>query len=175
MTVRGASIMAAIEGDIRQNELNRSHSATVSSTLTQNQLHHLMTVYNPLVTNGKSGALNGNYIINAKEFLLKDISAAVKSTDPSIIYIFFEPTSFSGTHSYTSNPKNNGLISEVVGTLDDTVDTAICQFALGVNGEAQYKLSDFRIAVPPGSYVSIGIRSTASIGTTNMALVWSED
>lgn len=175
LTVRGASMMAAIEGDIRQNELNRSHGVLISSGLTQNTLHHLMTVYNPLVTNGKAGALNGNYIINAKELLLKDISGALKSTDPAIIYIFFEPTSFSGTHEYISSPKNNAFISETVGTLDETVDPPICQFAIGVSGQQQYPLTDFRVAVPPGSWISIGILSTASIGTTNMALVWSED
>ena len=173
-SVIGASMMAAIEGDIRQNELNRSSSVN-KTNLAQNVMHHLMTIRNPYVTNGQAGALNGNYILNAKEIILKDISVGTQNTDPALLYIFFEPTTFSGEHSYYSQPKDNGMISTVDGTIDPTVDTAICQFVTAINGESQYKLSDFRIAVPPGSWVSFAIKSTNGISRATMALVFSED
>jgi len=172
--VYGASMMAAIEGDIRQNELNRSTSVSKSS-IAQNTLAHLLTLRNPYVTNGVAGALNGNFVLNAKEILLKDISVAVQGTDPALLYIFFEPTSFSGTHSYFSQPKDNGMISTADGTLNSATDTPVCQFVIGINAEAQYKLSDFRVAVPPGSYVSFAIKSTNQISRVTMALVFSED
>lgn len=170
----GASMMAAIEGDIRQNELNRATSVN-KTTLAQNTLHHLLTIRNPYVTNGQAGALNGNYVLNAKEIILKDVSIGTQNTDPAILYIFFEPTSFSGTHSYYSQPRDNGMISTVDGTLDPTVDTAICQFVTAINGESAYPLRDFRIAIPPGSWVSFGIKSTNGISRATMALVFSED
>jgi hypothetical protein len=166
--------MGAIEGDIRQNELNRSTGVSKSS-LGTGSLHHLLTVRNPYVTNGKSGALNGNYIVNAKELLLKDISIAVQGNDPGTVYVFFEPTSFSGTHQYFSQPKDNAMVSTVDGTLSVTVDTAVCRFVTPINGDSQYKLSDFRVAIPPGSYVSIAIESTANISRATVALVFSED
>jgi hypothetical protein len=172
--VTGASMMGAIEGTVFQNELNRSTS-TSKTTLAQSTLHHLLTVRNPYVTNGKAGALNGNFILNAKELILKDISIATQGTDPGIVYIFYEPTTFSGTHTYLSQPKDNAMVSTVDGTLDETVDTAICRFVTAINGEAQYKLSDFRIAIPPGSYISIGIKSSAQISRVSVALVFSED
>jgi hypothetical protein len=172
--VTGASMMGAIEGDIRQNELNRSTSVN-KTTLAQNTMHHLLTIRNPYVTNGAAGALNGNYILNAKEIILKDISVGTQNTDPALLYIFYEPTSFSGIHSYYSQPKDNGMISTVDGTLDPAVDTAICQFVTAINGESQYKLSDFRIAIPPGSWVSFAIKSTNGISRATMALVFSED
>jgi hypothetical protein len=134
-----------------------------------------MTVRNPYITNGKAGALNGNYILNAKEIILKDISIATQGTDPGIVYLFYDATSFTGTHSYYSQPKDNGMLSTVVGTLDPMVDTAICRFATALNGEAQYKLSDFRIAIPPGSSISIAINSTANLSRVSCALVFSED
>jgi len=174
LRVTGASMMGAIEGDIRQNELNRSTSVS-KTTLAQNTLHHLLTIRNPYVTNGKSGALNGNYILNAKEIILKDISIGTQGNDPGIVHIFFEPTSFTGTHNYTSQPKDNGMISTVDGTFNKAVDTAICRFVTAINGEAQYKLSDFRVTIPPGSNISIGIESTAQISRVSMALVFSED
>lgn len=172
--VTGVCFMGAIEGDIRQNELNRSTSVS-KTTIAQNTTQHLLTIRNPYVTNGKAGALNGNYILNAKEIILKDISIGTQGNDPGIVSIFYEPTSFSGTHSYFSQPKDNGMISTVDGTLDPTIDTAICKFITSINGESQYKLSDFRIAIPPGSYVSIAINSTANISRVSCALVFSED
>jgi hypothetical protein len=173
-TVTGASMMAAIEGEIKQNELNRS-CESVKSNLAQNTLHHVITLRNPYVTNGSVGALNGNYLLNAKEIILKDISVALQGQDPGMIYIFYNATSFSGTHSFTSQPKDNGMVSTETGTLDATVDTAICRFVTAINGEAQYKLSDFRIAVPPGDSVSVGIRSTNGITRLSVAMVFSED
>jgi hypothetical protein len=173
-TVTGASMMAAIEGEIKQNELNRS-CESVKSNLAQNTLHHVVTLRNPYVTNGAVGALNGNYLLNAKEIILKDISVALQGQDPGIIYIFYNATSFSGTHSFTSQPKDNGMVSTTDGTLDTTVDTAVCRFVTAINGESQYKLSDFRIAIPPGDSVSVGIRSTNGITRLSVALVFSED
>ena len=174
LTVTGASMMGAIEGTIFQNELNRSTSVS-KTTLSSGTLHHLLTLRNPYVTNGAAGAYNGNYILNAKEIILKDISIGTQGNDPGIVYIFFEPTSFSGTHSYHSQPKDNGMISTADGTIDETVDTAVCRFVTAINGEAQYKLSDFRIAIPPGSSISIAIKSTSNISRVSAALVFSED
>lgn len=173
-TVTGASMMAAIEGDIRQNELNRSTSVN-KTTLAQNVTHHLMTIRNPYVTNGKSGALNGNYVLNAKEIILKDISIATQGTDPSILFMFFEATSFSGTHTYISQPKDNGMVSTVDGTLDPTVDTAICRFVSAINGQASYPLRDFRVTIPPGASISFAISSSAQISRVTFAAVFSED
>lgn len=172
--VTGVCFMGAIEGDIRQNELNRSTSVS-KSTISQNVTQHLMTVRNPYITNGKAGALNGNYILNAKEIILKDISIGTQGNDPGIVYLFYDAASFSGTHSYYSQPKDNGMLSIVDGTIDPTIDTAICRFVTAINGESQYKLSDFRIAIPPGSSVSIAINSTANISKVSCALVFSED
>jgi hypothetical protein len=172
--VTGASMMGAIEGDIRQNELNRSTSVN-KTNLAQNVLHHLLTIRNPYVTNGAAGALNGNYVLNAKEIILKDVSIGTQNTDPAILYIFFEPTSFSGIHSYFSQPKDNGMISTVDGTLDATIDTPICQFVTAINGQSNYKLSEFRVVIPPGSSISFGIKSTNGVSRATMALVFSED
>jgi len=172
--VKGASMMAAIEGDIVQNELMRSTSVN-KTTLAQNTLHHLLTLRNPYVTNGKAGALNGNYLLNAKEIILKNLSIATQGTDPAIVYVFFEPTSFDSDHSYVSQPRDNGMVSTVDGTLDATVDTAIARFVTAINGQAEYNMSDFRITLPPGSWVSFAIQSTAQISRCTTALIFSED
>jgi len=175
LVVRGASMMGAIEGDVRQNELNRSFSASKSSLNTTGTVYHLMTIRNPLVTIGGVAQENGIYAINTKELILKDISVAQQGNDPATIYIFYNPTTFSATHSYSTQQRNNALHSTVDGSFNIATDAAIAQFILPVNGEAQYRLVDFRIPIPPGSEVSIAISSTASIAKVTGALVWSED
>jgi len=174
LKVIGASMMAAIEGTIFQNELNRSTS-TSKTSLAQNTLHHLLSLRNPYVTNGAANALNGTYVLNAKECILKNISVATQGNDPGIIYIFYEPVSFSGTHLYFSQPKDNEMICTETGTLNATTDTAITRFVTAINGQASYDLSPYRIAIPPGSFISVGIQSTAQISRISLALVFSED
>lgn len=173
-TVTGASMMGAIEGEIKQNELNRSTSVNKTG-LSQNVMHHLLTIRNPYVTNGSAGALNGNYVLNAKEIILKDVSIGTQNSDPAILYVFFEATTFSGTHSYFSQPKDNGMISTADGTLDPTVDTPICQFVTAINGATSYPMRDFRVTIPPGSTVSFALKSTNAVSRATLALVFSED
>jgi hypothetical protein len=174
VTIKGASIYGAVEGTIHQNELTRSYSASKSS-LAQNVTHHMMTVKNSVVTNGLAGANNGNYVINVKEAILKSLSVSVQSTDPAQVFLFFEPTTFSANYTYYNIPYCNEVRSTDVGTFDTAVDTPIYTGLLAINGTINIDLSAYRITVPPGSWVSVAIRSTNGITQATAALVWSED
>lgn len=174
LTVKGGSIYGAVEGTLFQNELTRVHTASKAS-LAQNVTHHIMTIKNSVVTNGLAGANNGNYIINAKEAIIKALNVSVQSTDPSLVYLFFEPTSFSGTHQYFNIPYCNEIYSTVTGTLDTAVDTAVYAGVIPINGSSNIDLSPYRITIPPGSQVSVALRSTNGITQSTVALVWSED
>jgi hypothetical protein len=174
VTVIGASMYAAIEGTIFQNELTRSYS-TSKTGLAQNQVHHLLTIKNSVVTNGLAGANNGNYIINTKEAIIKSLSVSVQSTDPSRIFLFFEPTSLSVPHLYNLIPRCNEVHSEVTGTFNLAVDTPIYTGLIGINGTINVDLGAYRITIPPGSQVSIAITSTNSVSPATCALTWSED
>jgi hypothetical protein len=167
-------MMGAIEGDIRQNELNRSTSVNKTG-LNSGSVHHLLTLRNPYVTNGKSGAQNGNYVFNAKEIILKDITVATQGNDPAVLYVFFDAVSFSATQDYFSQPKDNGMVSTVTGTFDPAVDTAICRFATAINGQVSYPMRDFRVTIPPGASISFAISSTSSLSRCTFAVVFSED
>lgn len=174
VTVIGASMYAAIEGTIFQNELTRSYS-TSKTGLAQNQVHHLLTIKNSVVTNGLAGANNGNYVINTKEAIIKDLSVSVQSTDPSRVFLFFEPTSLSVPHLYNLIPHCNEVHSEVTGTFNLATDTPIYTGLIGINGTINVDLSAYRITIPPGSQVSIAITSTNSVSPATCALTWSED
>jgi len=174
VTVTGASVYGAIEGTIFQNELTRAYG-TSKSNLAQNQLHHLLTIRNSVITNGLAGANNGNYVLNTKEAIVKSLSVSTQGNDPARIYLFFEPSSFSSTHLYNNIPRCNELRSEATGTFDLAVDTPVYEALVGINGTINVDLSAYRITVPPGSWVSVAIQSTAGISRVSCALVWSED
>ncbi len=174
LSVYGASMYGAIEGTIFLNELTRSAS-TSKTGLAKDLIHHLMTIKNGVVTNGLAGANNGNYIINAKEAIIKSLSVSVQSTDPVEIYLYFEPAGFSTQHEYYAIPRCNELKSTVTGTFNGTSDTPIYTGLVGINGTFNVDLSQYRITIPPGSWVSIAVKSTNSISPVIAALTWSED
>ncbi len=174
LAVTGSSIYGAIEGTIHQNELTRSYS-TSKSSLAQNTTHHVMTVKNAIVTNGLAGANNGNYVLNTKEAIVKSLSVSVQSTDPSQVFLFFDPTSFSTNHLYYNIPFCNEVTSIITGTLNTAVDTPVYTGLNSINGTINIDLSPYRITIPPGSQVSIAVRGTNAITQCTVALVWSED
>lgn len=174
LTVTGASMYGAIEGTIFQNELTRAYG-NAKSSLSQNVLHHLLTIKNSVITNGLAGANNGNYVLNTKEAIVKSLSVSTQNTDPCRIYLFFEPSSFSSTHMYFNIPRCNEVQSTVTGTFDLTVDTPIYEALTGINGTINVDLSAYRITIPPGSFVSVGVLSTNGIAAVSCTLVWSED
>lgn len=174
VSVYGGSMYGAIEGTIFLNELTRSYS-TSKTGLVKDVIHHLMTIKNSVVTNGLAGANNGNYVINTKEAIVKSLSVSCQSTDPVEVYLFFEPTSFSAQHEYYNISYCNQVHSVVTGTFDRTVDTAIYTGLVAINGTINIDLSAYRITVPPGSWLSIAVKSTNSISPCTAALTWSED
>ena len=174
ITVYGASIYAAVEGTIHLNELTRSYS-TSKSGLNKDNIHHMLTIKNSVVTNGYAGANNGNYILNAKEAIVKSLSLSVQSTDPVEVYLYFEPSSFTGQHEYYAITRCNEVRSTVTGTFDNSIDTPIYTGFCGINGTINIDLSAYRITVPPGSWLSIAVKSTNSISPCIAGLVWSED
>jgi hypothetical protein len=174
VSVYGASMYGGIEGTIFLNELTRSWS-TSKSGLTQNVTHHLMSIKNAVVTNGLAGANNGNYVLNTKEAIIKSLSVSVQSTDPAQVFLFFEPRSFSSVYTYYNIPYCNEVHAIDTGTFDTTLDTPIYTGLIAINGTINIDLSAYRITIPPGSWISIALRSTNSVTQVTAALTWSED
>lgn len=174
VSVMGASMYGAIEGTIFLNELTRSKTAT-KTTLAKDLVHHVMTIKNAVVTNGLAGANNGNYIINAKEAVVKSLSFGIQGQDPAEVFLFFEPASLSVPHLYNNIPSCNEIFSTVTGTFNLAVDTPIYSGIVGINGTINVDLSSYRITIPPGSQVSIAVISTNSLSRVDAALVWSEN
>ncbi len=135
----------------------------------------MMTIKNSVVTNGLAGANNGNYVLNTKDMIVKSLSVSVQTNDPVQVFLFFEPSSFSAQHEYYNIPRCNEVHSVVAGTFDNTIDTPIYTGLCGINGTINIDLSQYRIAVPPGSWLSIAVKGTAAITSASASLTWSED
>ena len=174
LSVIGASMYGAVEGTIHLNELTRSHSVSKTG-LNKDLVHHLMTIKNSVVTNGLAGANNGNYIINAKEAIVKSLSLSIQGSDPARVFLFFEPVSLSVSHLYNNIPNCNEVYSSVTGTFNLAVDTPIYTGIVGINGTINVDLSAYRITIPPGSQLSIAVLSTNAVSPATCALTWSED
>ena len=174
VSVIGASMYGAIEGTIHLNELTRSWT-TSKGSLAQNTVHHMMTIKNSVVTNGLAGANNGNYVINAKEAIVKSLSVSVQSADPVQVFLYFEPAGFTGSHEYYIIPYCNQVHSVVTGSFDPTLATPVYSCLCGINGTINIDLSAYRITIPPGSWLSIAIKGTNTISASAASLVWSED
>ncbi len=174
LTVKGASMYGAVEGTIHLNELTRSWAASKGS-LTQNNVHHMMTIKNSVVTNGLAGANNGNYVINTKEAIVKSLSVSVQSADPVQVFLLFEPAGFSAQHEYYVIPYCNQVHSVVTGTFDLTLATPVYTCICGINGTINIDLSQYRITIPPGSWLSIAVKGTNTISASAASLTWSED
>lgn len=174
VTVIGASMYGAVEGTIFLNELTRSkaHSKT---NLAKDLVHHCMTIKNSVVTNGLAGANNGNYIINAKEAIVKQLSLSIQGQDPANVYLFFDAEGFSSQHLYNLIPSCNEVFSTATGTFNLATDTPVYTGIVGINGTINVDLSSYRLTIPPGSQLSIAIQSTAAVSRMDCALTWSED
>lgn len=174
VTVIGASMYGAVEGTIFLNELTRS-KANSKTNLAKDLVHHCMTIKNSVVTNGLAGANNGNYIINAKEAIVKQLSLSIQGQDPSNVYLFFDAEGFSSQHLYNLIPSCNEVFSTVTGTFNLATDTPVYTGIVGINGTINVDLTSYRLTIPPGSQLSIAIQSTAAVSRMDCALTWSED
>ena len=174
LAVTGGSIYGAVEGTIFLNELTRS-KANSKTGLAKDLVHHCLTIKNSVITNGLAGANNGNYIINAKEAIVKQLSLSIQGTDPANVYLIFDGTSLSVPHLYYNIPYCNEVASVVTGTYDLALDTPIYSGIVGINGTINIDLSAYRITIPPGSQLSVAVQSTNGISRMDCALTWSED
>jgi hypothetical protein len=91
------------------------------------------------------------------------------------VYLFFEPRTFTANYTYINIPFCNELHAVDTGSFNTAVDTPIYTGLISINGTINIDLSAYRITIPPGSWVSIAVRSTNSISQVTSALVWSED
>lgn len=165
VTLTIGSWMGAVEGTYESVYYPRSRGV-IKKTLTQDVVHHLISIKNPIVEGGK---------INTREIRIQDISAAVDSTDPVIFYFFIETALTTGNHIWNPLPNAISDYSIETGTFSLTTDTAIAGFTVGVDGSGQFDLTRYNVKLAPGMICSVAAYSESSVAKISANLVWSKD
>ena len=166
VTVSVASMMGGLEGVTNRNNYTGA-AATTQTSLTQNVLHHLLSIQNPYTFNNT---------INTKEALLEDLTVSLQCNDPTEVYLFLDAPLVTGLQDFQSQDGYPVTVSEVTGTIDPTANFPICSFIVGNTGSSvQFPLNQYRVSVPPGSTISVAVQSTATIQKAAAAVVWYND
>lgn len=166
VTVRVASMMSGLEGATNRNNYSGG-TATTDTNITQNTLHHLISIQNPYTFYGT---------INTKEALLDDLTVTTQANDPTEVYVYLDAPLLTGIQDFISQNGYSVTVSKANGTIDPLTNFPIASFVVGNTGSSvQFNLRDYRVAIPPGSTVSIAVRSTATIQKASAAVVWYND
>jgi hypothetical protein len=163
VSVIGASMMGAIEGIVGTSKYTNSASSGTKATLAQDQTHHLLSIRSQLIFNNKIN-LNGT---NAKK-----MSVAMQGQDPAEIYIFYNPTTFSGTHIWNNVTQTAVAYSTTDGTYTLSSEAPVATYVLPINGSSIIDLEQLSLNCPPNNIISIGIKSSAQISRATASLIW---
>lgn len=164
--ITGASMMAAIEGDIVDNSYT---TATTSGTLTglsQNVLHNVISLKNSTIYKDK---------INLRE--VKPTTLSISSQNNSPIELYFI---LNGDLDINEEWLKVGDYSSVVkhiadgGTFTLSNEQPVAVLIGGINGTSTFDLSAFNITLPPGNTFSVAALSSQQIQEIAAGLTWSE-
>lgn len=172
VVVSGSSSMAGIQGVITQRNPSQSWFNLDGSTKAKDTIWHLLSIQNPIIRGTQ---------LNKSSMIMQELSIAVKSTDPCVVYIVqnakdtsdyivFNPIPGSTTFRFAQY--SNSAVTETFSGAND-IPTLVT--TLGINGSNQYDLLSYNISLSPGDYISVFISSTSSINSTSVGLTWTID
>ena len=164
-TIRGASMMGAIEGYKVPYTFSKSTYSSVAGNRAQDTIWHLVSIKNPLTKNGN---------LNTATIFLEDATVSFQGNDPVIIYILFN-ASFNTAPVWTSLNNATAFQSTTTSSLDLTNQTPLASFVLPANGTQQFDLAPYNANIPPNTTITIAFSSSSSVTRTACALVWNEE
>lgn len=170
VVVRGASIFGGIQGQVVDSGMAQGYYAVNSTNRSANNLHHLLSIQNPYIRNGK---------VNKSSLVILNLTMSAQGNDPSIIFIFKDPVGTSDLLVFNSLPSASAYnfaqysVSDVTGNL--SVDVPANIQTLGINSSSQFDLRSYNLVVNPGEYVSVFFESTSIITRTAVGITWKVD
>jgi len=163
--VFGASMMAAIEGQIVDNSYTTSATSGTKTSLNQNNLHNLISIKNSLIYQSK---------INLRELKLKTLSVSSQNNDPIEIYLILNGT-LNAANEWTKIGDFSSIIkATTTGTYVSTDEQPLVILINGINGTSTFDLSQYNVTLPPNNVVSVAVQSSQTIQSINASLTWSE-
>ena len=165
VSVHGGSMLMANEGIISETTFPRG-AYTSKSGLASNTMHHLGTLENPIVVNGK---------INTREIRLDSLSLAFQGNDPLTFVAYIDAPLLTGNHQFNSYPNAFVKASLVEGTFNAATNMPILAFTLPINGSGTFDLTPYRIVLGPNTRLSVAVLSTQSISEITASIIWQQD
>jgi len=170
VSVRGASMMAAIEGlTIAAGSPVSVGRSAPGVNFSAGNLHHVISLRPRLIFKNK---------INLRATKLKKITVAALTQGvnppPVIIYLYENPTSFTGTFDWTEISEFSSVVySNSAGNFVLANEIPLASFV--ISGTADLDLENLNISIPPNNILSIAAISTAQISDLVAAAVWLEE
>ena len=172
VTVHNSGMYGAVEGE--QNITAFTNGGAVTKTgLAKDLYHHIMSIQNPYVN-------RNNDKLNLRSIRFMDLSVSSQSTDPVELFIFFNCQLAGGaTFDWASVTGIDGLKryaqSTVDAEFDVTGDAPIVALTTGLTGSGQqFDLLPYNLILPPGTHMSLVVKSTNSMSKLAIAGTWGD-
>ena len=165
--VTGASMMAAIEGIIVDNNYPTSVSSGRLTSLSSNIVHKVLSVKNSIIYKDK---------INLREMKLKTLSLSSQNNSPIEIFLLLNSTE-SVSNLWNKIGDFSSVVADITtsGTYLLTNEQPLVILIGGINGTSTFDISGYNITLPPGSKFTVAARSGAVIQQIDAALTWTEN
>lgn len=167
--VRGASVFAGIQGEVKYTRPSQGISNLDSTTRSQNTVHHLISLQNPYIRGGK---------LNVSNLLMQTLTVATQNNDPCIIHLVRNAVGTSDLLLFnpvaSANPNFNFAqvaVNAVTETLSSDEEANVQTVA--INGSATFDLQSYNFRLSPGDTLSVFIISTNSITRSGVGLTWT--
>lgn len=172
VTVRGGSMLGAVEGEIVHTRLPHTRTATRTSGLnTPGTRYHLLSILNKTMFTGK---------INTRDTIFKRITGAINTVnDPGIIEVWYNPT-FTNPLLWVVGDTHDASMSstaDITGAFSLAAQTVlpIATFYISNGDTLNAELQDLFFRMSPGNVMTITVRSTSNITAANISMIYIED
>ena len=161
VTVRGASMLGAIEGELVITTNPQALTASRSSLNTANAVFHMLSIKNKLIYQNK---------INTRDILIRSISSACAATagQPATVYVYSSPNIGQNLLWQDTGEFNTTLIAKNAATITNPPQP-IAVFSLAAGGPLNIDVSSLNIKIPPQGYLTFGISSTGNMTAASLA------
>lgn len=168
--VTGASVFGGIQGTITQTALSQGYYNTDSTQRSQNVVHHLMSVQNPMVRSS---------VVNKTSLVMQDLTISCQGNDPSVVFIIKNAVGLDGALLFNPLPNTtpyhfaqyavNELVANISQNNVNNIQT------VGINSTGKFDLLPYNLVLAPSDFVSVFFISTAPITRTAIGMTWRVD
>lgn len=167
VSVSGVCMLAANEGIREIARYTLGVSSGKKTSLAQDTLHHLITVRNNRVYQGK---------LNLRVLRLKRLTLALQGNDPVEVFLYLNASpSVSLLWTAEGLVESGSSYSTTTASFTFTNETPLASFVIAAGGAIDLDLENLNLDIAHADRVSVAVRSGQSITSVAGAVTWVED